>query len=150
MKGLVIVISIIGILILGLVGYTILSSTHTPDKSTNENPTINEPMPDIQENNLPNGQTNPDTNAPTSTQSYNIEIKGSSFSSQELKVKQGDIVHWTNKDSFSHTVTSDSGSELSSSSLSNGEVYTHTFISKGTFAYHCQIHPHMTGKIIVE
>jgi plastocyanin len=53
-------------------------------------------------------------------------------------------------DSVMHTATSDSGSELASTSLSKGESYTHTFTTPGTYNYHCAVHPSMKGKIIVE
>jgi len=67
-----------------------------------------------------------------------------------LTIKEGDTVVWTNMDSMSHTIKSDSGSELSSNSLSNGQTYSHTFNSVGTFNYHCSIHPSMKAKIIVQ
>ncbi|HIG94367.1 MAG: Blue (Type 1) copper protein [archaeon GW2011_AR13] len=81
---------------------------------------------------------------------YNIEINNFAFAPQELIVKVGSTVVWNNKDSVKHTVTSDSGTELGSELLGNGESYSHTFNNVGTFEYHCTPHPSMTGKIIVE
>ena len=86
----------------------------------------------------------------TSPQTYNIEIKGFAFSPQTLTIKQGDSITWTNKDYAEHTVTSNSGKELDSKLLSKGQSYSHTFNTKGEFAYHCTPHPSMKGKIIVE
>lgn len=83
-------------------------------------------------------------------QTYDVEISGFSFQPQELRIKQNDVVVWTNQDSTMHTVTSDSGSELASNSLSRGQSYSNTFTEKGTFEYHCTPHPYMKGKIIVE
>jgi len=87
---------------------------------------------------------------PTPIKTYNIEIKDMQFSPSELTIKKGDKVTWTNKDSAPHTVTSDSGSELDSASLSTDETYSNIFNAAETYAYHCKIHPSMKGKIIVK
>src|SRR3989344_3277028 len=81
---------------------------------------------------------------------YNIEIKNFAYSPSELRIKRGDTITWTNKDSVRHTVTSDSGSEMDSELLSQGETYSVTFDSAGTYAYHCTPHPNMKARIIVE
>lgn len=83
-------------------------------------------------------------------QTHNIEIKEFKFIPETLTIKQGDTIIWTNKDSARHTVTSDSGGELDSELLSKEESYSHTFNTKGEFAYHCTPHPYMEGKIIVK
>jgi len=91
-------------------------------------------------------------NQPTSASDAGVSvfIKDFSFDSAEVTVKKGTIVKWTNQDSAPHTVTSDSGSELSSATLSNGQSYSHTFAEAGTFEYHCNIHPMMKAKVVVE
>jgi plastocyanin len=48
----------------------------------------------------------------------------------------------------SHTWTSDSGG-WDSETLAPGESYTFAFTSPGTFTYHCDIHPSMTGSVVV-
>lgn len=80
----------------------------------------------------------------------NIEIKNYVFSPSSLTIKIGDTITWTNNDGVSHTITSDSGSELDSQTISDGQTYSHTFNSAGTFNYHCSIHTGMKGRIIVE
>ena len=99
-----------------------------------------------------NNQSNITQNQTNQTQprTYNIEISGFAFQIKELKIKVGDTVVWTNKDFASHTVTSDSGSELESPYFSKNQIYSHTFNQVGTFNYHCIPHPYMKGKIIVE
>ena len=79
-----------------------------------------------------------------------VNIKTFSFNPSTLTVKVGTIVTWTNEDSTKHTITSDSGNELNSPQLSQGETYSHTFNQAGTYNYHCSIHYSMTGKVIVE
>ncbi len=80
----------------------------------------------------------------------NIKIKNFAFSPKELRIKAGDEVLWTNQDSASHTVTSESGSELDSGTLSLNEEYSHNFSTAGSYDYYCALHPSMKGKIIVE
>lgn len=87
--------------------------------------------------------------APKST-THAVDIKGFAFSVKELKVKIGDTVVWTQQDSVSHTVTSDTGSELGSPLLNVGQTYAHTFTTKGIFNYHCTPHPGMKATVIVE
>lgn len=84
------------------------------------------------------------------TTGNNIELKGFAFSPNTLTISVGETVTWTNKDSASHTITSDSGNELGSSSMGNGQTYLHTFSTAGTYAYHCSIHSTMKGRIVVQ
>ena len=104
-------------------------------------------------NNLPanNSPATGNTSGTTSSnpQTYNIDIAGFAFAPSTLNVRVGDVIIWTNSDSVTHTITSDSGNELKSSSLSNGETYTHTFNTAGTYNYHCSIHSTMKGNVIV-
>ena len=84
------------------------------------------------------------------TAGNSVTIQGFAFSPAELTVKKGTTVTWTNQDSAPHTVTSDSGSELSSATLSKGQSYSHTFNEAGTFEYHCNLHSTMKAKVMVE
>jgi plastocyanin len=63
-------------------------------------------------------------------------------------VTKGATVTWTNTDSAPHTVTADGGA-FSSATLADGSTFSHRFTTTGTFAYHCAIHPSMTGTVIV-
>ncbi len=65
-----------------------------------------------------------------------------------LTIKKGDTVKWTNKDFGIHTITENNGL-FSSEELRPDQIFEYTFSSTGTFDYHCNIHPTMTGKIIV-
>jgi len=79
----------------------------------------------------------------------NVEISGFAFVPSTLTVSVGTTVTWTNKDSVSHTVTSNDNL-FNSGTLANGATFQHTFSQKGTFQYHCSIHTSMTAKVIVE
>jgi plastocyanin len=79
----------------------------------------------------------------------NVDISGFAFVPSTLTVSVGTTVTWTNKDSVSHTVTSNDNL-FDSGTLAKGATFEHTFNQKGTFGYHCSIHPSMTAKVIVE
>ena len=51
-----------------------------------------------------------------------------------------------------HTVTSDPGAArtFDSGILRTGGTYSLTFDTPGSFAYHCDVHPEMTGAVVVE
>lgn len=62
-------------------------------------------------------------------------------------------VTWTNNDVSVHTVTSTAvppgAAPFDSGYLSTGDTFTYTFAVPGTYEYHCQLHPWMTGFITV-
>jgi plastocyanin len=78
-----------------------------------------------------------------------IDIKGFAFAPATIMVMRGTTVTWTNLDSASHTVSAD-GYEFDSGTLKKGDTFSQTFNDAGTFAYHCNFHPSMTGTIVVE
>ncbi len=83
------------------------------------------------------------------TSETSVTIKNFSFSPATLTVKSGTKVTWTNNDTAPHTVTSDSGNQLNSSTLSPGQSFSYTFTDAGTIDYHCAIHPSMKGTVVV-
>lgn len=70
------------------------------------------------------------------------------FSPSILTVHTGTRVTFTNRDMATHTVTADGGL-FNSGNLSTGQTFSFTFMGRGSFAYHCQIHPSMKGTIAV-
>lgn len=79
-----------------------------------------------------------------------IKISGFAFNPNTLTISKGASVIWTNMDSASHTIVSDTGYEINSGSISKGNTYVHVFNTPGTYDYHCSIHPAMKGKVVVE
>lgn len=71
------------------------------------------------------------------------------FSPTTTYVNVGGSVTWSNGTDAPHNVTSDSGSELASSTIGAGTSYKHAFAATGTFAYHCTIHTYMIGQVVV-
>jgi len=58
-------------------------------------------------------------------------------------------VVWKNEDSDWHTASSDSP-EFDSGTIPPGGIFKHTFLRSGTYPYHCDPHPWMTGVVIVK
>lgn len=82
-------------------------------------------------------------------QNMSVSIQGFAFSSSALTVKKGAKVTWTNMDAAPHTVTADNGA-FGSATLSQGQSFSFTFNTAGSFSYHCAIHPMMKGVVSVE
>lgn len=64
-------------------------------------------------------------------------------------VAQGTVVTWSNTDSANHDIVSDTG-VWDSGRLATGDNFRFTFAARGTYPYHCSIHPGMTGTIVVQ
>ena len=84
------------------------------------------------------------------------------YSPNPVNAKAGDTVAWTNDDTLFHTVTSgspssggetgkafDSGLSGTTALTTKGKTFSHKFTEKGEFPYFCQLHPTMTGKVVV-
>jgi plastocyanin len=71
-----------------------------------------------------------------------------------VTVRSGTTVMWTNADGSAHTVTSgapgDPDGVFHSQVMGPGEEYSFTFANRGAYGYFCQLHPIMTGAVIVE
>jgi plastocyanin len=83
----------------------------------------------------------------TASASKSVRIQGFVYHPGTLRVKAGSKVTWTNKDSGLHNAV---GKGFATANLKSGHSGSVTFKHKGTFAYHCTIHPEMHGKVIVE
>ena len=92
-------------------------------------------------NNNNNNNSNPAT-------SNSITIDNMAFNSSSIAVKAGTTVTWTNNESITHTVTADDAS-FDSGNMKQGDKFTHTFNTAGTFSYHCKYHSSMTGSVSV-
>lgn len=86
----------------------------------------------------------------TGATTHDVDIADFAFSPASLTIQVGDTVRWTNMGSFTHTVDSTDGGPLDSGDLGNGETYSYTFETEGTFPYECIYHGSMQGTITVE
>ncbi len=80
-----------------------------------------------------------------------ISIKKFKFEPQELHIKVGQIVRWTNQEKRQyHSVWFEKNGEKESDYLFPDDVLDKKFNRVGVFPYFCGPHPEMTGLIIVD
>lgn len=133
------------IIVLAAGGIWVANSRSDKDSSnqTSQNNTGQEPVEhDDQPEQTPIAET---------SQTNVVSIEDFAFKPAKITVKKGTKVTWTNKDSVRHNVKPDeqsnafTGSEL----LATDESYSFTFSTVGTYTYHCEPHPQMTGTVEV-
>ncbi len=79
---------------------------------------------------------------------------GTCFLPGEVTIGVGDSVTWHNDGTAAHTVTSGNPEDgpdglFDSGLFLGGDTFSHTFTEAGEYQYFCQIHPWMTGTVIV-
>jgi plastocyanin len=77
-----------------------------------------------------------------------VSIVDFAFQPASIEVPAGSTVTWTNTGAAPHTVTADDGS-FDSGKLGPGASFNQTFTTPGTYTYHCEVHPQMTGTVVV-
>jgi plastocyanin len=87
--------------------------------------------------------------ATANAETIDVKIDNFTFAPQQITVKAGDTVTWTNRDDIPHTVTSKT-MVFRSKALDTDDKFSFTFTTPGSFAYFCSLHPHMTGTVVVE
>lgn len=80
-----------------------------------------------------------------------IVIKNFAFHPTTLNVGAGETVTWVNceTNSTSHTSTSDAG-VWASGLIAPSTTFDHNFATAGSFPFHCEPHPFMTGTVVVQ
>ena len=81
------------------------------------------------------------------TQVVRVRVVDFAFRPRNLTIAHGTVVRWMNRGDVTHTTTSNTS--LWNHTLAPGEIFRRRFRRMGTFAYHCSIHPQMTGTITV-
>ena len=77
-----------------------------------------------------------------------VSIVDFAFQPALIIVSVGDTVEWTNIADEDHTVDSDT-EIFESGHIKPRQTYRYTFDEPGIFPYHCDIHPHMRGMVVV-
>jgi plastocyanin len=78
-----------------------------------------------------------------------VNIDNFTFAPQTLTVKAGTTVTWRNEDDIPHTIAS-ARRVFRSKTLDTDDSFSFTFTEPGSYEYFCSLHPHMTGKVVVE
>ena len=86
---------------------------------------------------------------PAVTAPVAVSIVNFKFTPAAVTVTAGTTVTWTNKDAIGHTVNFHASGINSPSILNQGDRFSHTFTTPGTYAYICDIHPFMHGTVVV-
>jgi|GEM_PF-694214 len=76
-----------------------------------------------------------------------ITIKDGKFDPKYYSVKEGTRVTWINEDVKDHQLKFDG---FESGKMAPKDIFSHMFDKKGTYNYHCALHPKETGKITVD
>jgi plastocyanin len=77
-----------------------------------------------------------------------VVINNFTFHPPTLTVARGTRVTFSNTSKVTHTATR--GGSFDTGLIRPGTSVAVRFKQKGTFAYHCEIHPSMHGKIVVD
>ena len=83
----------------------------------------------------------------TASAAKTVQIKGFAFKPATVEVNRGDRVTFANASGVTHTATS---GIFDTKRIAPGKSATVKFGKRGTFAYHCKIHPSMKGKVVVD
>ncbi|MEI7512513.1 MAG: cupredoxin domain-containing protein [Candidatus Uhrbacteria bacterium] len=111
-------------------------------------PTPVVPVESSDQNMPPQDNTTPPP--PVGTSTYNVNIQSSAFAPTSVSVRRGDKIIFLNRETVSHTITSDDGSfDSGTLAASRSWTFDTSVLAAGTYTYHCSIHPSMTATLIV-
>jgi amicyanin len=93
-------------------------------------------------------QQNPAQQGAPVTGVTKMNIQNMAFMSANIQVKVGATVTWTNQDNVPHSVTFKNGMK-DSGLLYQGQSFSYTFKTPGTYQYYCTVHPYMVATVTV-
>jgi plastocyanin len=100
------------------------------------------------------GSSSPSTPTPAPVADATINIVGisgsSSFAPSPTTVSVGQRVIWKNVDTRTHDIIQDANSFTTPTIAAGAAADPVTMSTRGTFTYHCGIHPSMVGTITVQ
>lgn len=79
-----------------------------------------------------------------------VAITGFQYRPPRVEAAVGDTVEWTNGDIVAHSASADDGKAFDSPDLAPKGVWRTVVRAKGTFAYHCALHPTMKATLVVK
>lgn len=86
---------------------------------------------------------------PVAAADQTVTIESLQFQPSTVTVQVGETVTWSNQDGVPHTATAD-GDSFDTGNISGGSSASQTFATAGSFPYHCEVHPNMTGTVVVQ
>jgi plastocyanin len=85
--------------------------------------------------------------AASASRAVTVGIANFAFHPPTLRIAKGSQVTFSNSSKVTHTATR--GGAFDTGPIKPGRSVTVRFKQKGSFRYHCTIHPGMRGKIVV-
>ena len=77
-----------------------------------------------------------------------MNMQNFAYQMAHIQVRTGTTVTWTNQDSAPHSVTFKNGMK-DSGLLYQGQSFSYTFNTPGTYQYYCTVHPNMVATVTV-
>jgi plastocyanin len=77
-----------------------------------------------------------------------MNMQNFAYQMANIQVRAGTTVTWTNQDSAPHSVTFENGMK-DSGLLYQGQSFSYTFRTPGTYQYYCSVHPYMVATVTV-
>ena len=100
------------------------------------------------------GSSSPATPTPAPAADMTVNVVGisgsSSFAPSPTTVSVGQRIIWKNGDTRSHNIIQDANAFTTPIIASGASADAVTMSTRGTFPYHCGIHPSMVGTITVQ
>ena len=94
--------------------------------------------------------TSPGNTTTTPQVTTAVNIAGIAFGPAAIQVSPSAVVTWTNSDNINHNVTFSSAAIGATANFATGSKTLAMPAATGTYAYHCTIHPSMTGTVEVK
>ena len=77
-----------------------------------------------------------------------VSIANFAFTPEEITIRPGESVTWTNDDGAPHGLKFHDGAQ-GTDLLLPGASFSRRFDQPGTYDYNCSVHPYMTGRVVV-
>jgi plastocyanin len=90
------------------------------------------------------------TGPPQRVSTTSVALRNIAFSPSAIQVAPAATVQFTNNDGIAHNVTFTDGSIAGATDFSTGSRAVVMPVAPGTYAFHCTIHPVMTGSVLVQ
>jgi plastocyanin len=100
------------------------------------------------------GSSSPSTPSPAPAADVTVNIVGisggASFAPNPTTVAVGQRIIWKNVDTRNHDIIQDANAFTTPIIASGASADAVTMSTRGTFAYHCGVHPSMVGTVTVQ
>jgi amicyanin len=93
-------------------------------------------------------QQNPAQQGAPVTGVTHMNMQNFAYQMANIQVRAGTTVTWTNQDNVPHSITFKNGMK-DSGLLYQGQSFSYTFSTPGTYQYYCTVHPYMVATVTV-